>query len=65
MDKPLQHMTWKQRSTMLTSTISTATYVNKQQEPFPTFMAYTLNMDVIIWMFTQRADITNMWILSK
>jgi hypothetical protein len=28
-------------------------------------MAYTLNMDVIITMFTQHADITNMWILSK
>jgi hypothetical protein len=39
----------------------------KLKEPFPTFMAYTLNMDVIIYdvYSTFTPDITNMWILSK
>jgi hypothetical protein len=44
-------LTWKQRSTIVNFYHKYfATYVNKQlKEPFPTFMAYTLNMDVIIY----------------
>jgi hypothetical protein len=63
------NMTWKQRSTIVNFYHKYfATYVNKQlKEPFPTFMAYTLNMDVIIYdvYSTFTPDITNMWILSK
>jgi hypothetical protein len=62
------NMTWKQRSTIVNFYQYFATYVNKQlKEPFPTFMAYTLNMDVIIYdvYSTFTPDITNMWILSK
>jgi hypothetical protein len=41
--------------------------MSTSKEPFPTFMAYTLNMDVIIYdvYSTFTPDITNMWILSK
>jgi hypothetical protein len=62
------NMTWKQRSTIVNFYHKYfATYVNKQLEPFPTFMAYTLNMDVIIYdvLLNVLPDITNMWILSK
>jgi hypothetical protein len=44
------NMTWKQRSTIVNFYHKYfATYVKQLKEPFPTFMAYTLNMDVIIY----------------
>jgi hypothetical protein len=43
------NMTWKQRSTIVNYYHSILLYVNKQiKDPFPTFLAYTLNMDVVI-----------------
>jgi hypothetical protein len=63
------NMTWKQRSTIVNYYHKYfASYVNKQiKDPFPTFLAYTLNMDVVIYEVYSKftPDITNMWILSK
>lgn len=63
------NMTWKQRSTIVNFYHRYFTpFVSKQlKEPFPTFLSYTLSMDIEIYDVYSKftPDITNMWILSK
>jgi hypothetical protein len=63
------NITWKQRSTIVNYYHRYLTpYVQDQfKEPFPTFLSYTLDMDITIYDVYSKftPDITNMWILSK
>jgi hypothetical protein len=63
------NITWRQRTTVVNFYHKYFTdFVNAQiAEPFPTFLSYTLHMEVIIYDVYSKftPDITNMWILVK
>lgn len=63
------NMTWKNRSTIVNyyHRYFKPFVIAQFKEPFPTFLSYTISMDIVIYDVYSKftPDITNMWILSK